>query len=727
MKKLILLSSLLVTTNFIKAEIKPCISINTDNVQLVLKVKEDGRLYQTYLGEKLNDKVNLNNLDMPRGTVSSVCTNGNEVYPVMGTEDYFDPALEVRHSDGNPTSFLKYDSHTEKSIEGGKETIIFLKDYLYPVNVNIHYVAYPEEDIIKQWTEIFHDESEPILLNRYASSMLYLESDDYYLTEFSGNWAKEMHMSESPLTYGKKVIDSKLGTRTAMLTQPFFELSLGNPIQENSGETILGTLGWTGNFSFTFEVDNNNQLRIISGINPSASAYLLEKGEKFVTPEFIFTFSPEGVGQASRNFQKWALKHSLYKGEEDRLTLLNNWENTFFDFDEEKLTELFGEAKDLGVDMFLLDDGWFGNKYPRSGDNAGLGDWEVTNSKLPNGIPYLVKKAKDTGVEFGIWIEPEMVNPKSELAEQHPEWIFKIPDREPYYFRNQLVLDLTNPEVQDFVFGIVDTLMTNNPGLNYFKWDCNSPITNIYSQYLKDRQGNLYVDYVRGLYNVLDRIKEKYPDLEMMLCSGGGGRCDFEALKYFTEFWCSDNTDPIERLYIQWGFSQFMPSKSMCAHVTNWNKDASVKFRVDVAFPCKLGFDIDLKGMDKEDRQYCTNLVKEYNRLKPVIYSPDLYRLVSPYETKHCVLERVSETKDHAILAIYDMHPDFNEQLLPTRLQGLDPDAEYKIEEICLMPGEKSNFAFDGRVFSGDYLMKIGLNLIGGKDMDSHIVELTKI
>ena len=727
MKKLILLSSLLLITNFIKAEIKPCISINTDNVQLVLKVKEDGRLYQTYLGEKLNDKVNLNNLDMPRGTVSSVCTNGNEVYPVMGTEDYFDPALEVRHSDGNPTSFLKYDSHTEKSIEGGKETIIFLKDYLYPVNVNIHYVAYPEEDIIKQWTEIFHDESEPILLNRYASSMLYLESDDYYLTEFSGNWAKEMHMSESPLTYGKKVIDSKLGTRTAMLTQPFFELSLGNPIQENSGETILGTLGWTGNFSFTFEVDNNNQLRIISGINPSASAYLLEKGEKFVTPEFIFTFSPEGVGQASRNFQKWALKHSLYKGEEDRLTLLNNWENTFFDFDEEKLTELFGEAKDLGVDMFLLDDGWFGNKYPRSGDNAGLGDWEVTNSKLPNGIPYLVKKAKDTGVEFGIWIEPEMVNPKSELAEQHPEWIFKIPDREPYYFRNQLVLDLTNPEVQDFVFGIVDTLMTNNPGLNYFKWDCNSPITNIYSQYLKDRQGNLYVDYVRGLYNVLDRIKEKYPDLEMMLCSGGGGRCDFEALKYFTEFWCSDNTDPIERLYIQWGFSQFMPSKSMCAHVTNWNKDASVKFRVDVAFPCKLGFDIDLKGMDKEDRQYCTNLVKEYNRLKPVIYSPDLYRLVSPYETKHCVLERVSETKDHAILAIYDMHPDFNEQLLPTRLQGLDPDAEYKIEEICLMPGEKSNFTFDGRVFSGDYLMKVGLNLIGGKDMDSHIVELTKI
>lgn len=721
---LILLVSYFCLISTVKAHY---ISIDTDQFQLVLKVKDDGRLYQTYLGEKLNPKVALSDLDMPRGSVSSVCTNGNEVYPVLGTEDYYAPALEIKHADGNPTSILKYVSHSQDKFEDCEKTVIILKDDIYPLEVKLYYIAYPEENIVKQWSEITHQEDNPVFLVQYASSMIYLESDKYYLTEFNGNWAKEMHMSQIPLSYGKKIVDSRLGARTAMFTQPFFEISLQNPIQENSGETLLGTLGWTGNFRFTFEIDNNNQLRIISGINPEGSNFSLNANEIFKTPEFIFTLSQNGAGEGSRNFQKWALKHSLNKGEEDRLTLLNNWENTFFDFDEEKLTGLLGEAKDLGVDMFLLDDGWFGNKYPRSGDNAGLGDWEVTHSKLPNGIPYLVKKAKDTEVEFGIWIEPEMVNPKSELAEQHPEWIFKLPNREPYYFRNQLVLDLTNPEVQDFVLGIVDTLMTNNPGLNYFKWDCNSPITNIYSQYLKEKQGNLYVDYVRGLYKVLDRIKEKYPDLEMMLCSGGGGRCDFEALKYFTEFWCSDNTDPIERIYIQWGFSQFMPAKAMCAHVTNWNREASVKFRVDVAFPCKLGFDIDMEGMSEVERNYCKEAVKEYNRLKPLIFSPNLYRLLSPYETKHCVLEKVSDDKGHAILMVYDLHPDFNEQLLPTRLQNLDPASRYEVKEICLMPGNESEYLFNNKIYNGDYLMKVGLNLIGGKDMDSHILEIRKI
>lgn len=548
---------------------KTNISITTDKTQLVMQVKDNGRLYQTYLGARLLPSVNLDELVMPRGTTSSTSAIGNEVYPVMGTEDYFEPAMEIRHADGNPTSVLKYVSHEKKSVDGGVQTTIRLKDELYPVSVTLYYMAYEKENIIKQWSEIQHQEKGKVYLGRYASSMLYLESDAYYLTEFSGNWAKEMHMSETPLTFGKKVIDSRLGTRSTMLTQPFFELSTHSKKSENTGEVLMGTIAWTGNFRFTFEVDNNNELRIISGINPDASTYLLKKGEVFRTPEFIFTLSQNGAGEGSRDFQRWALNHQLFKADEDRLTLLNNWENTYFDFDEEKLTNLFCEAKDLGVNLFLLDDGWFGNKYPRKDDFAGLGDWQPTKEKLPNGVPYLVKKANDTGVEFGIWIEPEMVNPKSELAEKHLDWILKLPNRETYYFRNQLVLDLTNPKVQDFVFGIVDNLMTENPRLKFFKWDCNSPITNIYSNTKGENQGNLYVDYVRGLYNVLNRIQAKYPDLMMMLCSGGGGRCDFEALRYFTEFWCSDNTDPVERLYIQWGYSQFMPSKAMCSHVTN--------------------------------------------------------------------------------------------------------------------------------------------------------------
>ena len=320
----------------------------------------------------------------------------------------------------------------------------------------------------------------------------------------------------------------------------------------------------------------------------------------------------------------------------------------------------------------------------------------------------------------------EVLQTLEPVLEKHPEWMLTLPNRDTYYFRNQLVLDLTNPKVQDFVFSIVDNLMTENPKLKFFKWDCNSPITNIYALAEGENQGNLYVDYVRGLYKVLDRIQTKYPDLVMMLCSGGGGRCDYEALKYFTEFWCSDNTDPIERLFIQWGYSQFMPAKAMCAHVTEWNRRTSIKFRVDVAFQGKLGFDIGLKGLSDDDRQYCRTAIKEYKRLKDVIWSPNLYRLVSPYEGQHCVLQRVSDDKAHGILFAYDIHPRYGETILPTRLQGLDPEAKYKVKEICLMPGRQSWLSCNDKVYTGDYLMKVGIKVTSANDLVSHIIEVTR-
>ena len=236
--------------------------------------------------------------------------------------------------------------------------------------------------------------------------------------------------------------------------------------------------------------------------------------------------SYNGTGQGSRNLHEWARNYSLKDGKGSRLTLLNNWENTGFNFNQEILADLMKEAKKLGVDMFLLDDGWFANKYPRKNDQAGLGDWEVTRDKLPGGIPALVKAAKDADVKFGIWIEPEMVNPKSELFEKHPDWAIMLPNRETYYYRHQLVLDLSNPKVQDYVYGVVEGIMKENPEVAFFKWDCNSPITNIYSHYLKEKQGRLYIDHVRGVYNVMKRVKENYPDVPMMLCSGGSGRID---------------------------------------------------------------------------------------------------------------------------------------------------------------------------------------------------------
>ena len=698
------------------------ISITTDHTQLVLQVNSQKRLCQTYLGERLSGQTDLSGLSMPQAGLSSSCIRGLEAYPVMGTEDYYEPTFEIRHADGNPTSVLKYQQHSQQ----GDLTCIVLRDEVYPVEVTLYYKVFPKEDIIQQWAEIRHEEKGKVYLGRYASSMLYFEAPNYYLNEFASDWAKEMQMLDQELKFGKKVVDSRLGTRANLMAQPFFEVGLGGPVRENEGTVLMGTLGWTGNFRFTFEVDNQHVLRVVSGINHDASSYLLRKSDVFRTADFFFTLSNKGVGEGSRRFQRWMMNHQLHKAKDDRMTLLNNWENTYFDFNEEKLVALFGEAKDLGVDLFLLDDGWFGNKYPRKDDHAGLGDWQVTKDKLPQGVPYLVKKAKENGVAFGIWIEPEMVNPKSELAEKHPDWLIQLPSRDTYYFRNQMVLDLCNPKVQDFVFGVVDDLMQENPEIKFMKWDCNSPITNIYSPYLKENQGNLYVDYVRGLYKVLDRVQEKYPDLYMMMCSGGGGRSDVVGLRYFTEFWCSDNTDPIERLFIQWGYSHFMPAKAMCAHVTEWNRRASIKFRVDVAFQGKLGFDIGLKGLSNDDRQYCREAIKEYKRLKEVVWSPNLYRLVSPYEGQHCVVQRVDDSKGKSVVFAYDIHPRYGETILPTRLMGLDAEAKYRVKEICLMPGKQSWLPCNDKVYTGDYLMKVGIKVTSTNDLVSHIIEVMK-
>ena len=727
MKKILFAGALTLAALQMNAEESKVIRISTDQTDLILKVGENGRLYQTYLGEKLLHEADVNRFswDIHAGSDGSISQRGWEVYSGSGNEDYFEPAVAITHNDGNTSTYLYYVSSSTSPVEGGTQTTINLRDDKYPVDVTLHYVAYPKENVIKTWSEIKHQEKKPIILSTYASTMLYFCRSSYYLTEFSSDWAKEARMSSQQLQFGKKVIDTKLGSRAAMHTHPFFEVGLDQPVSENQGDVLMGTLGWTGNFRFTFEVDNAGNLRVIPAINPYASNYELKKDEVFTTPEFIFTLSNQGSSQGSRNLHEWARNYSLKDGKGTRLTLLNNWENTGFDFNQEILANLMKEAKHLGVDMFLLDEGWFGNKYPRKDDHAGLGDWEVTHSKLPGGVPALVKAAKEAGVKFGIWIEPEMVNPKSELFEKHPDWAIHDANRKTYYYRNQLVLDLSNPAVQDYVYGVVENLMKENPEIAFFKWDCNSPITNIYSPYLKDKQGQLYIDHVRGVYNVMKRVKENYPNVPMMLCSGGGARCDYEALKYFTEFWCSDNTDPVERVYIQWGFSQFFPAKAMCAHVTSWNKNTSVKFRTDVASMCKLGFDIGLKDMTADELAYCQDAVANWKRLQPAIMDGDQYRLVSPYETNHMAVNYVSKDQKKAVLFAYDVYPRFQEKLINVKLQGLDPNKTYKVEEINLMPGVDSALKSNGQTYTGDYLMKVGIEVFGFAATQSHVLELT--
>ena len=723
-KNLLILVCLLLSVLYTNAAEKTFIKVTTDDVEMVLQVGQDGRLYQSYLGKKLTHDGDLAFLPM-----------GTEAYLTHGMEDYFEPAIHIVHNDFNSSLLLKYVSHSVNQLSDGvSETVITLKDDQYPVTVKLHYIAYAKENLIKTFTDISHQEKKAVKLQKFASSMLHLNRSKYFLTEFAGDWAHEVNMTEQPLSFGKKVIDTKLGSRADMFCSPFFLLALDKESEENNGEVLVGSLGWTGNFQFTFEVDQNNALRIISGMNPYASEYTLNPNEVFRTPDFYFTYSCTGKGQASRNFHDWARKYQVKDGEKTRMTLLNNWEATYFNFNEEKLVALMDDAVKLGVDLFLLDDGWFGNKYPRQSDRQGLGDWDETKDKLPHGVGYLTEAAKKKGIKFGIWIEPEMVNPKSELYEKHPDWVIHLPNRDEYYFRNQLVLDLSNPKVQDYVFGIVDNLMTKYPEIAFFKWDCNSPITNIYSYYLKEKQTHLYIEHVRGLYNVLERVKAKYPNLPMMLCSGGGGRTDFEALKYFTEFWPSDNTDPIERLFIQWGYSQIFPAKTMCAHVTTWNKNTSIKFRTEVAMMCKLGFDIKLSDMDEREAAYCHAAVENYNRLKPVILDGDLFRLVSPYEGNHTSSMYVSKDQKKAVLFAFDIHPRYAEKLYPVRLNGLDPHKMYRVNEINKMqtmpmragmpmrPG--MNNPLDNKVYSGEYLMTVGLNVFSTRQLNSRVIEI---
>lgn len=716
MKNLIrVLGVLLLLMEGITTSAQQQIAIETEKVSLVFTVGTNGRLYQSYLGKKLS---------APSKALLS--PGQGEAYVPSGGDNLFEPAVRMIHADGNPSLELVYESHAVKNEGGNTTTSIVLKDMVYPVKVVLHFNAFSKENVLKEWVEISHTEKTPVQLTHFASSMLHFKADDYWLTQFHGDWAEEMHVSETKLTSGIKIIDSKLGTRANMYQTPAFALATNRPATEEEGEVLLGTLAWTGNFQFAFEVDEKQQLRVISGMNPFASEYTLEPKKNFTTPAFIFTYSDKGKGQASRNLHAWGRNYGILNGNKERMTLLNNWEATQFDFDEKKLIALFGEAKELGVDMFLLDDGWFGNKYPRHSDNAGLGDWDANKKILPNGVSALVKGANEKGVKFGIWIEPEMVNPKSELYEKHPDWVLKLPNRKEHYFRNQLVLDLINPQVQDFVYKLVNDLLTSNPGIAYIKWDCNRMMTNTYSPFLKNKQSQVYIDYVKGFYAVMERIRKKYPALPIMLCSGGGGRTDYGALQYFTEFWPSDNTDAVERIFIQWGYSYFFPANTIAAHITSWGKQP-LKFRTDVAMMGRLGYDINLAHLSETDITFSKAAVKKYKELGPVIGQGDLFRLIAPTMDGRAALMYVDSLKQKAVLFAYTLHPRYGENWSAVKLKGLDPLKKYLVNEANIYPGTNPSLAENGKTFTGEYLMENGLMVSQSNALSSTVIELTEV
>jgi alpha-galactosidase len=674
------------------------ILIGTVNSSLSLFVGRDGRLYQRGYGRSAPEAA-MPAKDPARET---------EFYPQFGDGFILEPALQATHGDGNTSTDLEYVRHTTTTLDDDTTlTRIELKDKFYPFFVTLCFKACQKEDVIEQWAEIRHVERGPVTLWRFASSAPVFRAKQYWLTQFHGDWADEAQMLEERLTPGLKVLDSKLGVRASRFRTPSFILSLNKPAAEETGETYGGSLAWSGSFQLAFEVDWDNRLRALAGINPFDSQYRLQRGQVFSTPAMLWTWSDHGEGQVSRNFHHWAMLHGLRDGAQPRPVLLNNWEATYFDFNENKLVSLLDGARDLGVELFLLDDGWFGNQYPRNDDRAGLGDWQVNTNKLPRGLSFLAGQARQRGLRFGIWLEPEMVNPASALYHRHPEWAVGQLHREPETSRHQLDLDLTRPAVKEFAWNVVAGTLGPNPDITYLKWDANRYITQPGSTWLQpEEQSRLWIDYTLALYHNMARLKQNFPNVTAMLCSGGGGRADYGALKYFHCFWPSDNTDPARRVFIQWGFSHFFPACALCNHVTR-SGHRPVKFALDVAMSGDLGFDVDLAKTSPADRAAMAQAITLYkDELRAIVQQGDLYRLESPYDGPRACLDYVTPDRSKAVLFVYQLKDGEAGSVKP---RGLDPARKYQVRELNLPAGAVSTMAENGETADGAALMKDGI------------------
>lgn len=687
------------------------ISINTANTSLIMSVNKN-KLYHNYYGRRIADIPEYKQiLNFKHESFRY------EAYPVFGGNYIEEPAMRVTHTDGNLSLCLHVQDVQQKEIDQNRtETIIKLKDAYYPFNVSLKFSAFHKQDIIESSVMFNHEENGDVKIHNVASFFMQFDKRKNYLTQFHGDWGNEMMMKEHLLTEGVKILDSKQGVRTTRTQNPSFIISFDQPAHEDMGEVMMGHIAWSGNWNLLFQLTHEGRLNMLGGINPFASQYSLKKGELFETPKAIYTYSSEGTGRASRNFHSWAREYTIPEGKRFRPVLLNNWEGTLFDFDQKKIASIIDGAKDLGVEMFVLDDAWFGNKYPRNDEKNGLGDWEVNKTKLPGGIKFLTDKCKSNNLKFGIWVEPEMVNPNSELFKKHPDWVIQQPHRTIEQNRWQYILDLTNLNVQEFIFSVIDNLLTQNPDIYFIKWDANRHIMNAGTSNLPpDLQEHIWIDYTRGFYKILDRIKQKYPQIIFQSCASGGGRVEYGALKYFHEFWTSDNTDAYQRIFIQWGLSHLYPANTIASHVTSVpnhqnGRVTPIKYRFDVAMSGRLGVEMQPDHMTADEKAFTKQAIRNYYEIRDVVQSGDLYRLRSPFGNNVASLMYVSDAGDKAVFFVWQMNRTVGMNPEPIRLKGLIPEAKYKITEINTLNTTPKSF-----VATGDFLMKSGFIITTSK------------
>ena len=693
------------------------VTVETPRISLVIEVENGHQPHYLYFGKHLKDS-ELKTIQHPWG-------GRMDIYPAYGMNPAAEAAFSMRHADGNLSTTLLVTGYDQTPTDNATVTTIHLKDPVYPTTVDVCYKAYRDVDMIETWTEITNGEKATVTLTQFASACLPIRRGDVWLSHLHGSWGNEAKLTEEPILPGQMIIKNKDGVRNAHTDHAEVMFSLDGKGQEGYGDVIGAALCYSGNYRLKIDTDDTDYHYFFAGINEDNSEYHLKKGETFCTPALAITFSNEGLSGASRNFHKWGRKYKLMHGDKERKILLNSWEGVYFDINQQGMDQMMADIASMGGELFVMDDGWFGDKYPRKTDNSSLGDWVVDKTKLPDGIEGLLRDARKNGVKFGIWIEPEMTNTISELYEKHPDWVVKAPKRDAVLGRGgtQLLLDLSNPKVQDYVFSVVDDLLTKYPEIDYIKWDANMNVANHGSQYLPAAdQSHLYIAYHEGFKKVCERVRAKYPDVTIQACASGGGRANWGVLPWFDEFWVSDNTDALQRIYMQWGTSYFFPSIAMASHISavpnhTVFRTTSLKYRIDVAMSARLGMEIQPKNMTEEEKAQCRKAIAEYKEIRPIVQFGDLYRLVSPYDKKGLAsLMYVTEHKDKAVFYWWKTESFQNEHLPRVKMAGLNPDKMYTVRELDRV--DVRPLDCEGKSYSGAYLMSHGLEMPTRNDVE---------
>ena len=722
------------------------VSLETPSSQLVLARR--GEVWTlAHLGARGPRPEDCVRLAAARPYAGNHCAAGTmETYPAFGSsrgqEGCFlgdaRGALQARHADGDAS--LDWTCVGTVRSDGGRHLAIAYADRAHPSFRAVqHFIAHSDCDVFETWVELRHAEEGPVALSRMDSFALAATGlgDRFHLLSLSGQWANEANVVEDELPRGREaVLGARSGVHDAWENAPAFFLSVGpSPAQEECGRVLAGALCWSGAWEMRIRHEWSHELRLSAGPANLSGPYVLEPGRTLALPKFVFSWSEAGKGPASRALHRWARLHLLPHGGSTRKIVFNSWEGVRFDLSERRILAMMDGARALGAELFVVDDGWFGRgRFARNDAGRGLGDWVEDPDKLPHGLAHLAREAKRRGLAFGLWFEPEMADLDSELLRAHPDWALQEAGRPLRRQRGggQVVLDLANPAVRDAVFASVDAAIRAIPGLAYVKLDANAEIANVGSPYLgPDRQGNLWFDYAAGLYELLGRLRASHPSLVFQACASGGGRAEFGALAFADEFWASDNTAAQQRVLIQWGWSQFLPADAMAAHVTavpnrQTRRSAPLKFRFDVAFSGRLGFELRPEELSSAETAFARRCVAAYKRLRPVIQGGDLYRLASPYEGDHAALLFVAPDRRRAVVTVCGLSRRANDgRLAPLRLVGLDPALDYRVREINLdEAGRGPHVALSGASVGGAALIASGISFDLGPGDDSFVLEL---